>query len=209
MDTFDFQTPIGSICGYRFSSISDYGSSDYKLLSSASLTRQLRDRYFDGRPLVGISWQGGGKERIINHKSVRLPEWLPILSSNDYRFVSLQYGNATPLIQKVNKSYNFEIIDDPTIDPLKDMDSWLSQVDAMDYVISVANTTVHGAAGLNKPTAVFVGKDADWRWIKPEIYKGSYWYPNISTFYQSNSGLWHDGVELANSWLKSQNTNNG
>ena len=28
------------------------------------------------------------------------------------------------------------------------MDKWLSQVDAMDYVISVANTTIHGAGGL-------------------------------------------------------------
>ena len=32
------------------------------------------------------------------------------------------------------------------------MDTWLSQVDAMDYVISVANTTIHGAGGLGKPT---------------------------------------------------------
>ena len=201
---FDFQTPIGSICRYRFPDRQDYGLSNYKLLPNYTLTQELRSRYYDGRPLVGISWQGGGKDRVMNHKSVFLPDWIPILSSNNCRFVSLQYGDTSGVLKRFRENYQCEIFNDTSINPLKDMDSWLSQVDAMDYVITVANTTVHGAAAINKPTAVFVGKDADWRWIKPEIYSGSYWYPHISTFYQHSSGTWSNAVESVSSWLANQ-----
>ena len=44
-----------------------------------------------------------------------------------------------------------DIVHDPDINH-KNMDSWLSQVDACDAVIGVANATIHGAGGLNKPT---------------------------------------------------------
>ena len=40
------------------------------------------------------------------------------------------------------------MLHDDDIDPLRDMDGWLSQVTAMDAVISIANTTVHGAGVL-------------------------------------------------------------
>ena len=145
--TFDYQSPIGSICKYRFTTIQSYQNNPYKLFSDTTLTSELRAKYYDGRPLVGISWQGGGKTKIIKDKSVYLKDWAPILKSSDFKFVSLQYGDDKPLIDRVNKALGVHIDHDETINPLQNMDDWLSQVDAMDYVITVANTTVHGAAG--------------------------------------------------------------
>ena len=39
---------------------------------------------------------------------------------------------------------------------LKNMELWLDQVAVCDAVISVANTTIHGAGGLGKPTNVLI-----------------------------------------------------
>ena len=50
------------------------------------------------------------------------------------------------------------------------MDSWLSQVAAMDAVISIANTTVHGSGGCGTPTLCLVSQQSDC-WIEPDTIK--------------------------------------
>ena len=57
------------------------------------------------------------------------------------------------------------------------MDSWLDQVDVCDGVVSIANTTIHGAGSLKtnplppwcKLTRMAMHKDE----------KFSYWYPTV------------------------------
>ena len=56
------------------------------------------------------------------------------------------------MVEKMAKKYNVKFLDDEEIQATKDMDLWLNQVDVCDAVISIANTTIHGAGGLNKPT---------------------------------------------------------
>ena len=80
--------------------------------------------------------------------------WKPILSNSKFKFVSLQYGDDYPHIQRFCESSGLQIHHDHDVDPSKDMDRWLSQVDAMDCVVSVANTTIHGAGNLNKELSV-------------------------------------------------------
>ena len=57
-----------------------------------SLTKKFRDRHYDGRPLVGISWQGGGKKTIIDQKTVPLKLFKKIVSDDNF-IVSFQYGH--------------------------------------------------------------------------------------------------------------------
>ena len=81
------------------------------------------------------------------------------------------------------------------------MDGWLSQVAAMDGVISIANTTIHGAGGLGIPTLCLLSTNADWRWIEPRIYKGCYWYPSVDVSYQSSKDNWDSVLTETNKWL--------
>ena len=69
---FDVQSPLGSICQYRFHQLRDYGQFRSFLKADPVQTAELRERYSDGRPLVGISWQGGGKADRIPKKSIKL-----------------------------------------------------------------------------------------------------------------------------------------
>ena len=90
---------------------------------------------------------GGGTAKRIPLKSLKLKELIPLFECSDYRFVSLQYGDDGPHLERFYKATGIEILHDDSINPLKDMDGWLSQVAAMDAVVSIANTTVHGAGG--------------------------------------------------------------
>ena len=152
--------------------------------------------------LVGISWQVG--KNIIDQKTVPLKLFKKIISDDRFKFVSLQYGHDEPHIQKFNKNYLCDLVHDDDVDCMKDMDTWLSQVDAMDYVLSVANTTIHGAGGLGKPTLCLLGNQSDWRWTDQEVYSGSYWYPTVEVALRSSDSSWDEALEFAYSWLLSK-----
>jgi len=199
----DYQIPAGSICQYRFTKFSDYSHKNPVLTSNRAKTQIFRERHFDGRPLVGISWQGGGKKNIIDQKTVPLIKWRDLLSNSKCKFVSLQYGDDLPHLKKFEKKTGINVTHDDDVNSMVDMDIWLSQVDAMDFVISVANTTVHGAASLNKPTLCLLSRDPDWRWTDQSVYQGSYWYPCVQVAQQSTDGSWQSPLTLADSWLSS------
>ena len=200
---FDYQVPLGSICQHRFTSFDKYGCELPSLLSDQTFTNLFRERHYDGRPLVGISWQGGGSPKIISQKTMPLKLWKSILSNPNFKFVSLQYGDDYPHIQRFCNASGLEISHDSDVDPSKDMDRWLSQVDAMDLVISVANTTIHGAAGLNKKTFCFLGNESDWRWTDQEVYSGSYWYPSVTVATKDSNDSWQPAIMESLNWLES------
>ena len=75
------------------------------------------------------------------------------------------------MVDKYKNKYNVQFIDDLNIQATKDMNGWLDQVDACDCVLSIANTTIHGAGGLRKPTLCLLGQKSDWRWLKDRAVK--------------------------------------
>ena len=55
--------------------------------------------------------------------------------NSKFKFVSFQYGDDYPHIQRFCESSGLKIHHDHDVDPSKDMDRWLSQVDAMDCIV--------------------------------------------------------------------------
>ena len=204
IDDFDYQLPIGSVPKIGFTSLDSYPRSSI-FLSSTDRSSTLKANYlqhFNSRkPIVGISWQGGGKKGRIEKKSLSLKTLQPILSRTDVNFVSLQYGDDAPHLKKFFKQTGIHIFHDDNVDPLKDMDFWLDQVQAVDFVISIANTTIHGAGGLGKPTFCLLSTFADWRWIHPDVWKGCYWYPSVDVGYQKKFNEWDQVISECNQWL--------
>ena len=82
------------------------------------------------------------------------------------------------------------------------MDLWLDQVAACDAVISVANTTIHGAGGLNLPTQCLLGKQSDWRWFTDPDVQRSYWYPSVGILRQDTNQSWNQALKHARKWLR-------
>tara|TARA_X000000950_G_scaffold59515_1_gene72223 strand:- start:617 stop:2392 length:1776 start_codon:yes stop_codon:yes gene_type:complete len=204
---FDFQSPIGSICQYRFSSVNAYAPTVPCLLADPKSSSQLSNKYFpNGRnacTTVGISWRGGGKGPRIKQKSIEESLFFSFLQGlgSNIKFISLQYGKYKKLLSKWQRD-GLDIVSDPSVNPLEDMDTWLSQVSLCDAVISVANTTIHGAGGLNIPTMCLLSRHADWRWFDDSRVNRSYWYPSVSIARQSSTNSWDKAFEMTTEWVK-------
>lgn len=204
---YDLQCPLGSICQHRFTTLDAYAPVVPMLRPNHDRSQQLRTAYLNAggqraERLIGISWQGGGKPGRIRQKSVNSQAFAQLLRPIDgVRFVSLQYGKAGP---KVNewRQQGYDVLHDARVDPLRDMDLWLDQVAACDAVISVANTTIHGAGGLNIPTLCLLSRQSDWRWFDaPEVTR-SYWYPSVGVVREHPEQGWGSALRQARAWLE-------
>ena len=101
---------------------------------------QLRNEYINAgsKPadrLIGISWKGGGTAGRIRAKSISHDQFEKLLQPiPGVRFVSLQYGKVSEQIAKWRRS-GLDVIHDPRVNALRDMELWLDQVAACDAVI--------------------------------------------------------------------------
>ena len=205
-EAYTLQCPIGSICQHRFTEPQSYGRHLPLLHAKPEWVEQLRSAYLaHGTPaerLIGISWRGGGRGDRILQKSI-LPEHFAQLLQPlpGVRFVSLQYGNAAPTVERWRQQ-GLDVLHDPRVDPLKQMDLWLAQVAACDAVLSVANTTIHGAGGLGLPTLCLLSLHSDWRWFDDPAITRSYWYPSVGIAREQKQGGWDQALAQAGSWLE-------
>ncbi|MDA9638937.1 hypothetical protein N9S87_00460 [Synechococcus sp. AH-779-G23] len=207
---YDYQCPLGSIFQYRFCDVKCYSPISPIIKPDYGRREQLRKSYFEAgslsvERLIGVSWQGGGKPGRIRQKSIT-PDLFSSCMQNipGIRFVSLQYGNVESKVNSWRKS-GIDIIHDTRVNALKDMNLWVDQVSACDAVISVANTTIHGAGGLGIPTLCLLSKQSDWRWFDDQRVTRSYWYPSVGIARESPERGWDSALAEAVEWVKSGN----
>ena len=66
---------------------------------------------------------------------------------------------------------------DKSINQMKNLDDYATQVAACDLVISIDNTTAHMAGALGVQTWLLLNQKPDWRWL--EDTSDTLWYPNV------------------------------
>jgi len=156
-----------------------------------ALRAQLK---IDLRPLVGITWRSKNS-RLGSGKSIQLNRLLPILSNPAFRFVNLQYGDASDELDTLNQRHGVQVASCHWIDNFSDLDNHAALVDACDVVLTVSNTTAHIAGALGKPTFLMLSKGEGrlWYWAN-RLRRRSMWYPTIDVFEQTNPGEWDDVV---------------
>jgi hypothetical protein len=148
------------------------------LVADANLTLKLREHYLAGRqvPLIGISWWS-------SHHGKDLPpleEWAQFIRDFPAVFVCLQYGSVEQDCKILSEAALGRFVRDPEVDQLKEMDSFASQLRAMDAIITISNTGAHLAGGLGVPTAVI--RDDWFRRGWPVLSDETPWYPSIRVF---------------------------
>jgi ADP-heptose:LPS heptosyltransferase len=97
----------------------------------------------------------------------------------------------------MRERFGVEIIHDPTIDQLKDMDGFAAQVAAMDAVFTTSCTTAHVAGALGVPGIVVVpvGRGLHWYWFADRT--DSPWYPSLRLARQRTPERWDDAIAEA------------
>ena len=200
---FDYQTAIGSICAHRFTDIKEYSKYSPILKSNPVLTQQLRKDIdkSSNKKIIGISWKGGGTPSRMTEKSIVPEQFISLFVDPDgFQLVDLQYGDTSVTLEKWHE-IGFNVYHNDNINALKNLDDWLSLVDACDAVVSVANTTIHGAGGLHKPTMCLLSQQHDWRWFHDPKVTRSYWYSSVGIARQSANHNWDAAFRDVKEWL--------
>ena len=201
---YDYQLPVGSLPDRLGISRDMYATKDMRIHADVEdqlrLSKALRNAA-NGRKIMGISWLGGGILKRLPLKSINLKALEDIIMIPDCMFISLQYGSPKAYFAGVEKHISDKIGIVKEINPLQSMDKWLSLVECMDGVLTVANTTVHGAAGAGVKTAVLLSKTADWRWCDEDIEQGCYWYNGVDVFRENKEG-WANAISDAKTWIQ-------
>ncbi|MEK9968971.1 MAG: tetratricopeptide repeat protein [Ferrovibrio sp.] len=167
----------------------------------------LREKYQagSGQPLIGIAWHSASP-KLGAPKSALLTDFAPFLTLPGLRFVDLQYGDRAADRAALKQAIGTDVVADPDIDQMKDLDAFAAQVAAMDVVVSTSNTTAHMAAALGKPTLVLLhhGISPHWYWTRNG--DTTPWYPTARLLRQPKAGDWQSLAESVAAELKQRFT---
>lgn len=197
---FKLQTPAILLAGKLRQSFEDFPPWPSYLQADPEQTSYLRRKYRSlgkNRPLIGLSWKSTHSESGP-HKSVSLDQLSPILEDANYMFLVLQYGEFEQELDTLSRSIRERFIVDSSIDPLKDMDGFASQVGALDAVLTTSNTTAHMSGSLGVPSWTLVPKvGPGWLWYWFADHPESLWYPKMRLLRQSQDKTWTAAISQA------------
>lgn len=198
MGEFDASMPVASLGAELRGAIADFPRHAGYLRPDRERVAALRARYAaDGHDrVVGISWMSGAR-REAAEKSIDLLAWAPVLCLPGIRFVSLQYGSVARQVEAARAALGVDIVLDPGIDQLRDLDGFAAQVAAMDHVVTISNVAAHLAGALGRPGTVLLprARGLKWQWLleRPD----SPWYPSLALLRQRAQGDWSDPIARA------------
>jgi tetratricopeptide (TPR) repeat protein len=186
----DMKIAIGSLPKFLRPNLSCFPKHKSYLTPDARKVSLWRDRFASlGKGMkVGISWRGGRKLYDRLTRSIGLEQWGRLFSLTGVQYINLQYGDCKKELKEAEETFGVVIHDWEDSDSLKDLDSFASQIAALDLVISVDNATVHLAGALGLPVWTLLPFVPDWRWLLER--EDSPWYPTMRLLRQPFRGDW-------------------
>jgi ADP-heptose:LPS heptosyltransferase len=150
----------------------------------------LAQSYRGARLRVGIAWHT--KADQAQGRRIDLQQLEPLLRTPDVRFVSVQYGDHRAEIAALKERCGVDILADPSVDQMKDLDGFAAQLAALDLVVTIDNSAAHFAGALGVPCWVLLPSLPEWRWQldRPD----SIWWPSLRLYRQSRRGDWSGPV---------------
>jgi hypothetical protein len=144
------------------------------IVNDRSEAQELRESYLKGRslPLIGIAWWS-------SHVGKDLPsvaEWARLVRDVPAQFVSLQYAQSPADVAVLQSGNPDKLIVDASVDQLKDMDRFASQIAALDLVITISNSGAHLAGAMGQK--MILVRDDLFRRGWPYLSRSVPWYPN-------------------------------
>ena len=185
----DYVVQIGSLPGFFRRNEEDFRTVSMPYLTpDPQMVERWRRRYAEvgeGR-VVGVSWRGGATTKEKKRRVMELGDWAPLLSRSGATFVSLQYGDRASELASFRSVHGITLHD--WEDAVVDLDDFAAQIEALDLVISVANTTVHFAGALNKDVWTLAPAQPSWRCQLER--EDSPWYPSMRILRQGWDEPW-------------------
>lgn len=191
---FDVHIPVGNLGRWLRPDLPSFPTRQSYLVPDHEQRHQLRKLYLEqgNDRLVGISWMSKGSQ-YGDSKSMTLEDLRPLFEQTGVTFVDLQYGDTVDERSSFDTGTATGIFHDETVDQMVDLDIFISQIAALDLVITISNTTAHIAGALGVPTILMLGAVPIWYWSTER--NDSPWYPSLKIIRQQTRGVWEEVVE--------------
>lgn len=138
------------------------------------------------RPRIGIAWAGRQYGDVNHTRDLALAQIQPVLGA-DADFISLQQ-----IVPGADRQYA-ETLPHLQTFALDDWDDTAALVANLDMVVSIDSAVAHLAGALDRPVALMLRLEGEWRWgLQPER---SAWYPHMRLFRQRERGNWESVVD--------------
>jgi tetratricopeptide (TPR) repeat protein len=185
------QAPAGTVARWLRpdqESFADKGGA--YLVPDAERVAALAQHYDGSRLRVGVAWHTTADQ--AQGRRIDLQQLEPLLRTPGVRFVSVQYGDRRAEIAALKARCGVDIMEDPSVDQMKDLDGFAAQLAALDLVITIDNSAAHFAGALGVPCWVLLPSLPEWRWQldRPD----SIWWPSLRLYRQSRRGDWSEPV---------------
>ena len=132
---------------------------------------------------IGIVWAGSPIHTNDRHRSIRLQQFLSLLSVEGTHFYSLQKGFS------VIQAKDYQLLLTNLDEHIKSFADTSAIIENLDLVITVDTSVAHLAGALGKKTWVLLPFLPDWRWQLDG--EKSIWYPTIKLYRQPKIGDWN------------------
>jgi len=180
---YDYEIPLLSLPLYFKTNIDNIPTNVPYLPVDKALKQKWADAITDdGKIKIGIVWAGSPIHTNDRHRSVRLQQFLPLLSAEGTHFYTLQKGFQA--IQA--KDYRLLVTD--LDEYIKSFADTSAIIESLDLVITVDTSVAHLAGALGKKTWLLLPYLPDWRWMLEG--DGSPWYPSLKLYRQPRINDW-------------------
>jgi len=155
----------------------------------------LRARLGDGRPVIGVCWQGQDAAGPAA-SGPALTDFAPLLASIEGRFVSLLGGETAVDREALMADHDLAVEQIADIDLADDIEGLAALIAACDVVVTGDGAVAHLAGALGRPAVVFLSYGpAGWYWFRDRM--DSPWYPTVQLRRQSAGQPWAALVAMA------------
>lgn len=189
----DFKIAVGSLPKFYRRSLKSFPDQDGQLLIPDREKRahwKTRLNRLGPRPKIGIGWQGGVAQTAVHLRSVSLETLKPLLEM-DADFISVQYHeHAHREAAEFTRNTGVQLHHWPEAAQAEDMDDQAALVCNLDLVITVCQTLVHLAGGLNVPTWCLTPSKPSWRY---GVTGNMPWWPSVDLIRQEGNN-WEGAV---------------
>ena len=185
------QAPAGTVARWLRPDLENFaGKGGAYLVPDAPRVAALAQSYRGARLRVGIAWHT--KADQAQGRRIDLQQLEPLLQTPAVRFVSVQYGDHRAEVAALKARCGVDILEDPSVDQMKDLDGFAAQLAALDLVVTIDNSAAHFAGALGVPCWVLLPSLPEWRWQldRPD----SIWWPSLRLYRQSRRGDWSGPV---------------
>ncbi len=157
---FDFHLPMGSLMKYfrpDLDSFDNKAGAYLKVdLAKKAMWSERLEKIRNGKKLVGITWRGGLTDAVGQMKYSKLMDWEPLLSSEEFVFVNLQFGECAQELQEVESALGIHIHRWSDLDLKNDLDDVCALISCLDDVVTISSSVWTFSAALSARTSLLL-----------------------------------------------------